>query len=248
MQLELAIDRDPAALDLGRIRARLDQVDQEPRPLEVGEELVAEPDAGARALEQAGHVGDGELAAVVGLDRPEHGLDGRERVVGHLRLGVRDPAQERRLAGVREPEQGRVGDELQPQLEPRLVARLAHLGGLRRAPAGGGVVAVAGPAARRPVATVTRAPGCARSATSSSVSRMRTWVPTGTAELEALAAASGLARPLAVRAPLRPEVRGLAEARQVAQVGVGDQDDVAAVAAVTAVGTALAARTSRAGS
>ena len=75
VQPQLAVDRVAAAHDLGRVGARLDEVDQEPRPLEVGQELVPEPDPGARALEQAGHVGDGQLAAVVGLDRAEHGLD-----------------------------------------------------------------------------------------------------------------------------------------------------------------------------
>ena len=89
------------------------------------------------------------------------------------------------------------------------------------------------------MATVTRAPAWARSATSSSVSRIRTWVPTGTASSRPSPRRPCLARALAVRAPLRPEVRRLAEAGQVAQVAVGDQDDIAAVAAVTAVGAAL---------
>ena len=42
---------------------RVDHVQEQPRALEVGEELVAEPDALARALDQAGDVGDGELRA-----------------------------------------------------------------------------------------------------------------------------------------------------------------------------------------
>ena len=44
------------------------------RALEVGEELVAEPDALARALDQPGHVGDDELAPVGRVDRAEHRL------------------------------------------------------------------------------------------------------------------------------------------------------------------------------
>ena len=47
---------------------------QAARPLEMGEELVPEPDALARAFDQAGDVGDDELAAVGRLDRPEHRL------------------------------------------------------------------------------------------------------------------------------------------------------------------------------
>ena len=73
MQLQLEIDRVAAANDLGRVGVRLDQVDQQPRALEVGEELVPKTDTGARALEQAGHVGHGQLAAVVELDRAQTG-------------------------------------------------------------------------------------------------------------------------------------------------------------------------------
>ncbi len=144
------------ATSLG-VRAGLDQVDQQPRPLEVGEELVAEADARARPLEQAGDVGDRQLAAVVGLDRAEHRLDGRERVVGHLRPGVRDPAQERRLAGVRE---ARAAPRRRPaSAAARATARRpAPPPGPSRAP-GGGPSRSAGcrRRRRRRRATVTRA-------------------------------------------------------------------------------------------
>ena len=47
---------------------------EQPAALDVREELVAEPGAGAGALDQAGDVGEHELA-VVALERAEHGLD-----------------------------------------------------------------------------------------------------------------------------------------------------------------------------
>ena len=62
----------------------VEHVHQQPAALHVGEELVAEPGAGAGALDQPGDVGEHELA-VVPLDRAEHRLERRERVVGHLR-------------------------------------------------------------------------------------------------------------------------------------------------------------------
>ena len=68
---ELGVDRPP--LLLGRLR-RVDHVHERPRALEVREELVAEPDALARALDQPGDVGDDELAPVGRLDRAEHRL------------------------------------------------------------------------------------------------------------------------------------------------------------------------------
>ena len=107
-------------------------MDEEPRPLQVREELVAEPDALVRALDEPRHVGDRELASVGRLDGAEHRRDRRERIVRDLRLRVRDPPQERGLAGVREPEQRRVGEELQPELELALLPGLADLCDARR--------------------------------------------------------------------------------------------------------------------
>ena len=126
----------------------LDQVDQQAGALEVGEELVAEADALAGALEQPGDIGHGQLA-VGAVDGAQHRVDGGERVVGHLRLGVRDAAQQRRLAGVGEAQQRGVGHQLQAQLQPALLAQLANLGGGGSAAVGGRVAAVAAAARRR---------------------------------------------------------------------------------------------------
>ena len=112
----------------------VDHVQQQPRALEVGEELVPEPDALARALDQPRHVGDRQLPAVGAVDRAEHRRQRRERVVRDLRLRVRDPAQERGLAGVRQPRAGGVGHQLQVQLELARLARQARLGVPRRLP------------------------------------------------------------------------------------------------------------------
>ena len=72
--------------------------------------------------------------AVRRLDRAEHRRQRRERVVGDLRLRVREAAQQRRLAGVRQAGHRRVGEQLQPQLDLRLLGRLPHLGEARRLP------------------------------------------------------------------------------------------------------------------
>ena len=123
---------------------------------------MAEPDALARALDQPRHVGDRELAPVGRVDRAEHRRERRERVVGDLRLGVRDPAQERRLARVREAEERRVGEQLEPSSSS--ASSPAWPTSAKR-----GVCCV-GVAKRRlpappspPRATTARAPGCARS-------------------------------------------------------------------------------------
>ena len=120
-------------------------------------------------------------AAVRRLDGSEHRRERRERVLGHLRLRVRDPPQERGLARVREaqraPRRPAASDGARTSPPPR-PARLGDarrlLGRRREAP-----VADAAPARRgraRPCA-----PGCARSATSRP-SSSNTCVPTGTAQ------------------------------------------------------------------
>ena len=69
---------------------RIDHVQEQARALQVREELVAEPDALARTLDQPRHVGHGQLAPVGSVHRAEHGREGCEGVVGDLRLRVRD--------------------------------------------------------------------------------------------------------------------------------------------------------------
>ena len=128
----------------------VDHVQEQPRALEVGEELVPEADALARALDQARHVGDGQLPAVGAVDRAEHRRQRREGVVRDLRLRVRDPAQERRLARVRQPRAGGVRHQLQVQLELARLSRQARLGVPRRLPGRGGEVRVAATAAAAP--------------------------------------------------------------------------------------------------
>ena len=104
---ELALD---GGVVLDRIRAvdrrEVDDVHQEPRALDVGQEVVAEPGTLARALDQPGDVGQDELALAV-VDRAQHGLERREGVVGHLRGGAGHPRQQRRLARVGQPDQAR---------------------------------------------------------------------------------------------------------------------------------------------
>ena len=90
-------------------------------------------------------------ARAADADHAEVRLEGRERVVGDLRLGRGDPRDERGLAGVREADERHVGDELQLEVEPALLADLALLGEGRRAEAvreEAGVAPAPAPAAR----------------------------------------------------------------------------------------------------
>ena len=109
-------------------------MDEDPRPLDVAQERVAEAGAARRALDQAGDVGDRRPSLVVlaEVHDAEVRLEGRERVVGDLRLRRGQRREERGLAGVRQPDEPDVGDEPQLQAQPALLAGFALLGVLGR--------------------------------------------------------------------------------------------------------------------
>ena len=127
--------RDTAGLG----RAEVEEHDQDPGPLDVAQELVAQALALCCPLHQAGDVGHDELRAVADATDPDDAevrLQGRERIVGDFRLGGRDRRDQRRLAGVGESDQGHVGHQLELHVEPELLALLRLLG------EGGGAAAV----------------------------------------------------------------------------------------------------------
>src|SRR5262249_10584626 len=167
----------------------------------------------------------------------EVGVLGGERVVGDLGVGARQPAEQGGLAGVGQPDQPGVGDDLQLQGDPAFLAGGARLELARRAVGGRGerlVAAAAAPAGgdgdllagagevAEDVAAVAVADDGARRDGDDEVLGVL-----AVAVVAPAAAAGGGAPVLAVD--------DLGEA-----VGAGDgaDDDVAAVAAVAAVGPA----------
>ena len=77
-------------------------------------------------------IGQHELAAVA-VHHAELRVERGERIVGDLRLRRADRGEEGGLAGIRQADQAGVGDELQPQPDPALLAGLAGIGVARRA-------------------------------------------------------------------------------------------------------------------
>ena len=198
---------------------------------------MPEPHALARAFDQPGDVGDGELPSLRRIDRAEHRGDRRERVVRDLRLRVRDAAKQRRLARVGKADQRRVGEQLQPQVERELLAGQTRLGETRRLP-------------RRRGEALVAAAGSTASCDDHPRARMREvreQLPIIIEDLSAdrhpqlgvLAGGAVLQRAAAASASLRLEALIRPEARQVAQVRLGHEHHVAAGAAVPAVRTAL---------
>ena len=100
---QLALDRRVVGDRVRAVERReVEHVHEQPRALDVREEVVAEPGALARALDQPGDVGDHELA-VVELERAEHRLERRERVVGDLRPRARQRASSEDLPAFGSP-------------------------------------------------------------------------------------------------------------------------------------------------
>src|SRR5439155_15454106 len=100
--------------------------------------------------DQSRDVGEHELAALVVFERPERGLDRREGIVADLWTRPREAAKQRRLARVGSPDDPEVGEQLQPELERRLLARKPELGEARRLARRGGKAPVSAPARPAP--------------------------------------------------------------------------------------------------
>jgi hypothetical protein len=109
----------PLEIRLGGV----EDVHEQKGTLEVCEELVPEAGAFRGAFDQARDVGDRQLAVLRPVDHAEDRLERRERIVRDSRLRVRDPAEQRRFARVREARKSRVDHELQLELDVELVAR-----------------------------------------------------------------------------------------------------------------------------
>ena len=191
----------------------------------------------AGALDEAGDVGDHVLVAVGGAHDAEMGLERGERVVGDLGLGGRDAADQRRLAHVGEPDQRHVGQQLELEAQPPLLADLALLGERRGPAAVGqelGVAAAAPPALGGDVAVAGRHEVGEHGALA-----VAHHGPLGHGDEHVGAARAVAALAHAVGAVVGPAERLVLERQQRRHVVVGDQHDVAPAAPVASVGPAL---------
>ena len=78
-----------------------------------------------RAFDQTGHIGDHERLLVRLLAHRHHAqirLERGERVVRNLGLGSRNPRNQRRLSGIRIPDQPHIGQQFQFQPVESLLA------------------------------------------------------------------------------------------------------------------------------
>ena len=99
--------------------------------LDMAEKAGAEAGALAGPLDQPRKIGQHELLVMAAHDAKLR-LQGGERVVGDLGPGVRDRGEQGRLAGIGQSDEPGIGDQLQTQPHPGLVAGPAGIGAARR--------------------------------------------------------------------------------------------------------------------
>jgi len=114
-------------------RRQIHQVKQQARALQVAQELMAEPGAFGRALDQSGDVGDHEAAIVVHAYHAQIRVQRCERIVGDLGTRGRNRADKSGLACVGQTQQPDVGEHLEFELEGSVFARLSRRALARRA-------------------------------------------------------------------------------------------------------------------
>ena len=87
------------------------------RTLQVLEKLDPEPGTFGGPLDQAGNVGHDEATLDVDADDAEIRVECRKRIIGHPRTSGGERADECRLAGIGQPEQADICQQLQLQVQ-----------------------------------------------------------------------------------------------------------------------------------
>ena len=222
-----------AALAAGHVH----HMDEQTAAVDVTQEVVAQTGALSGTLDDAGDVGHDEGDAVVHEDHAQVGEEGGEVVVGDLGAGLGGHGQQGGLAHVGEANQTHVSQELQFQQDVPLLAGQTCLGELGGLTGGGGKALVAPAAVAAPAQDKGLVVGhIPDDLLSLGVTNDGT---TGDLDDEGCAVLAGAVLACAVAAVFGHVLALVAEVHQGGHAGVGLDDDVAAPAAVAAVGTAV---------
>ena len=125
----------------------VDDVDEDLRPFDVAQEIVAQADAFTGAVDEAGDIGHDETAVVRQVDDTQNRVERREVVSCDFRLSCRNLAQDTRLADAGVPQEADVSQDLQFQAQPPFFPRFAPFGKGRRPVGAGAEMPVAAAAA-----------------------------------------------------------------------------------------------------
>ena len=212
-------------------------MEQHPGALDVPEEAVADSGALGRALDQAGNIGEDEIDLLV-ADDAELGVERGEGIVADLGLGIGDGVEEGRLAGIGQADDADVGDQLEPEPNPQFLARPAGAVLARGAVGRGLVGGVAAPA----LAALQKHDALADLGEIGEDMLLvvgKDLGADGNLDHQVLASGAGLVAPGAALAAGRLEMLGVAKVDQRIEALDRLEDDVAALAALAAVRTAI---------
>src|SRR5205823_4159848 len=99
---------------------------EQPRAREVPEELVPQAGTFGRSFDEPRDIRDYEAAVDPGANHSEMRMQGGKRVVGNLRAGSRDRANEGGFPGIGKSQQSNIGKHLQLELESPMLTGLAE--------------------------------------------------------------------------------------------------------------------------
>ena len=109
-------------IGIGVERRDVDDVQQHARALQMSQELVTEPRAIGRAFDEAGDIGEHEAPVLIGAHNTQVRRKRRERIIGDLGPCRGYRADERALSGVGHAEKANVGQHLEFEMQPPLLA------------------------------------------------------------------------------------------------------------------------------
>ena len=211
-------------------------MDQQPAPVNVPQEVVAQARPLGGTLDDAGDIRHDEGHALVHIDDPQVGEEGGEVVVGDLGPGVGGDGEQGGFAHIGEAHQAHVRQELELQNHVPLLALDAGLGKPGHLPGGGGVVGIA-PASPAPLGQNEILPG---GHIHNDLVRFRVSYhgAPGDFDDQGLSPLAAHVPALAVLARLGGILALIAEIQQGGQIVVDPQDHAAPMAPVSPIGAA----------
>ena len=198
---------------------------------------VSEPPSIGGTLDETGDVGDDELKVVLESDDTEVRFKSCEGVIGNLGLGGRDPGDERRLTHIGKADEGHIGHQLEFEIEPLFLAHLTLFGEGRSSPdirkEPGIALAAASSGCRHPAIAVMDQIGQHLAVEVVDHGALRD------INDQIVSTGSVLLLSLPVHSTLGTAVRMVLKCQQGRDVAVGDEPDISAFAAISAIRTAL---------
>ncbi len=100
-------------------------MDEDAGAFDMAQELVTQANTFVRSLDEAWQVCHDE-GVESKIHDAEHGLKGCKREVSYIRHGVRDGPQQRRFAGVGQPNETNIREQLQLEAKTEAPAQAGH--------------------------------------------------------------------------------------------------------------------------